>query len=37
VARAEPHLPHVLGSDMAGMVDVVGPGVIEPKVGDAVV
>jgi NADPH:quinone reductase-like Zn-dependent oxidoreductase len=29
--------PHVLGSDMAGMVDAAGPGAIKPKVGDAVV
>jgi len=29
--------PHVLDSDMAGMVDAVGPGAIEPKVGEAVV
>ncbi|HYD41725.1 MAG TPA: zinc-binding dehydrogenase [Anaeromyxobacter sp.] len=29
--------PHVFGSDMAGVVDAVGPGVVEPKVGDAVV
>jgi NADPH:quinone reductase-like Zn-dependent oxidoreductase len=29
--------PHVLGSDMAGVVEAVGPGVSEPKVGDAVV
>ena len=29
--------PHVMGSDMAGVVDAVGPGVAEPKVGDAVV
>ncbi len=29
--------PHVLGSDMAGVVDAVGPGVAEPRVGDAVV
>jgi NADPH:quinone reductase-like Zn-dependent oxidoreductase len=29
--------PHVLGSDMAGVVDAVGPGVTAPAVGDAVV
>jgi NADPH:quinone reductase-like Zn-dependent oxidoreductase len=29
--------PHVLGSDLAGVVDAVGPGVAEPKPGDAVV
>lgn len=29
--------PHVLGSDMAGVVDAVGLGVTEPRVGDAVV
>jgi NADPH:quinone reductase-like Zn-dependent oxidoreductase len=29
--------PHVLGSDMAGVVDAVGAGVAEPKAGDAVV
>jgi NADPH:quinone reductase-like Zn-dependent oxidoreductase len=29
--------PHVLGSDMAGVVDAVGAGVAEPEVGDAVV
>src|SRR5512141_1978975 len=29
--------PHVLGSDMAGVVDAVGPGVAVPRVGDAVV
>lgn len=29
--------PHVFGADIAGVVDAVGPGVAEPKVGDAVV
>jgi NADPH:quinone reductase-like Zn-dependent oxidoreductase len=29
--------PHVLGSDMAGVVDAVGPGVADVKAGDAVV
>lgn len=29
--------PHVLGSDMAGVVEAVGPGVSDPKAGDAVV
>src|SRR5574338_1353081 len=30
-------VPHVLGSDVGGVVDAVGPGVREPKVGDEVV
>jgi NADPH:quinone reductase-like Zn-dependent oxidoreductase len=41
VCRGRPGLhlifPHALDSDMAGMVDAVGPGAIEPKAADAVV